>query len=136
RIRRFPAPRADEGRARPALIYHRHLRALRVRELQFHRDPDRRYWRARAVAEIGPGAAGTEGGRGWHHGQLHDRVHRGDAGVIDDAVRFVRTRSALQPKVALVLGSGLGAFAQELRDSTVIPYGDIPGWAASTAVGH
>jgi purine-nucleoside phosphorylase len=35
-----------------------------------------------------------------------------------------------------VLGSGLGAFADELTESTVIPYTEIPGWPQSTAVGH
>jgi purine-nucleoside phosphorylase len=36
----------------------------------------------------------------------------------------------------VVLGSGLGAFADELTGRTDIPYGDIPGWPGSTAVGH
>jgi purine-nucleoside phosphorylase len=40
------------------------------------------------------------------------------------------------PKVAVVLGSGLGAFADELKDSVAIPYGDIPNFPRSTAVGH
>jgi len=35
-----------------------------------------------------------------------------------------------------VLGSGLGAFADELEDPVSIPYSDIPGWPASTAAGH
>jgi purine-nucleoside phosphorylase len=36
----------------------------------------------------------------------------------------------------LVLGSGLGAFAEELTERKDIPYADIPGWPHSTAVGH
>ena len=36
----------------------------------------------------------------------------------------------------MVLGSGLGAFADELRERTAIPYAEIPGWPGSTAVGH
>ncbi len=36
----------------------------------------------------------------------------------------------------MVLGSGLGAFADELTDRVEIPYADIPGWPGSTAVGH
>jgi purine-nucleoside phosphorylase len=40
------------------------------------------------------------------------------------------------PAIAVVLGSGLGAFADELKDSIVIPYGDIPNFPRSTAVGH
>jgi len=42
----------------------------------------------------------------------------------------------LRPRVAVVLGSGLGAFADTLKDQTAIPYADIPGWPQSTAVGH
>jgi purine-nucleoside phosphorylase len=43
------------------------------------------------------------------------------------------TRTA---RVAVVLGSGLGAFANELTDAEAIPYAEIPGWPVSTAVGH
>ena len=38
--------------------------------------------------------------------------------------------------IAVVLGSGLGAFAEKLDEATTIPYGDIPGFATSTVVGH
>ena len=41
-----------------------------------------------------------------------------------------------RPHLAIVLGSGLGAFADELTDRIEIPYSDIPDWPASTAVGH
>src|SRR5437879_1491481 len=41
-----------------------------------------------------------------------------------------------QPRLAIVLGSGLGAFADELTDRIEVPYIDIPCWPASTAVGH
>ncbi|MGA3125575.1 MAG: purine-nucleoside phosphorylase [Candidatus Korobacteraceae bacterium] len=40
------------------------------------------------------------------------------------------------PEIAVVLGSGLGAFAEELKDSVVIPYADIPNFPRSTAIGH
>jgi len=40
------------------------------------------------------------------------------------------------PEIAVVLGSGLGAFADELKDSVVIPYADIPNFPRSTAIGH
>jgi purine-nucleoside phosphorylase len=63
--------------------------------------------------------------------------------VIGEAVRFLesRTRQAgrpvpPRPRVAVVLGSGLGAFADELTDRTEIPYAEIPGWPCSTAIGH
>jgi purine-nucleoside phosphorylase len=55
---------------------------------------------------------------------------------LGDAVRFVRRRAPLQPGIGLVLGSGLGAFAQSLTNPTVIPYSEIPHFPASTAIGH
>ena len=56
-----------------------------------------------------------------------------------EAARFIgqRTRrGGLRPRIALILGSGLGAFADSLKDSTIIPYKDIPHFPVSTAVGH
>ncbi len=40
------------------------------------------------------------------------------------------------PKIAVVLGSGLGDFANDLRDSVIIPYQEIPNFPHSTAIGH
>ena len=53
-----------------------------------------------------------------------------------EAKRYIESRTTTRPTVAVVLGSGLGAFADELADRTEIPHGEIPGWPASTAVGH
>src|SRR5713226_1451222 len=53
-----------------------------------------------------------------------------------DATRYIEGQTDLRPRVGVVLGSGLGAFADELTDSTSIAYADIPGWPQSTAVGH
>lgn len=55
---------------------------------------------------------------------------------MQDAIDFIRSRTHIEPRVALVLGSGLGAFAGELADSVAIPYAEIAGWPVSTAVGH
>jgi purine-nucleoside phosphorylase len=52
------------------------------------------------------------------------------------AVDYIRRVTARQPRVAVVLGSGLGAFAEELSEAQSIPYAEIPGWPASTAAGH
>jgi purine-nucleoside phosphorylase len=52
------------------------------------------------------------------------------------AVAYIRSVTGLEPRVAVVLGSGLGAFADELTDPVAIPYSAIPGWPASTAAGH
>lgn len=55
---------------------------------------------------------------------------------LDEAVAAIRERTAVQPTVGVVLGSGLGPFADEVEDPVAIPYGEIPGWPPSTAVGH
>ena len=55
---------------------------------------------------------------------------------LDDAVAAIRARSALRPQVGVVLGSGLGGFADAVDDPVELPYGEIPGWPVSTAVGH
>jgi len=52
------------------------------------------------------------------------------------AESFLESRLTKNPRVAVVLGSGLGAFADTLDNATVIPYADIPGWPRATAVGH
>jgi purine-nucleoside phosphorylase len=52
------------------------------------------------------------------------------------AADFIHSKTSLRPKIALVLGSGLGAFADEFSNSTRIPYGDIPHFPKSTAIGH
>jgi len=56
--------------------------------------------------------------------------------VIEEAKRLLESRTSLRPSVGVVLGSGLGAFADELSERTDIPYAEIPGWPGSTAVGH
>src|ERR1700722_332493 len=53
-----------------------------------------------------------------------------------EAVAHIRNIAGREPHVAVVLGSGLGAFADELDDPIAIPYSDIPGWPVSTAAGH
>jgi len=52
------------------------------------------------------------------------------------AADFIFSRTKLRPQIALVLGSGLGGFADEFAGSTKIPYADIPYFPRSTAIGH
>lgn len=52
------------------------------------------------------------------------------------AVDAVRAHTDLVPEMALILGSGLGALADEVEDATVIPTADVPGYPASTVQGH
>jgi purine-nucleoside phosphorylase len=63
-------------------------------------------------------------------------MYRGDATLIDEATRYLEGHLTAKPAMGVVLGSGLGAFADELSDRVDIPYADIPGWPGSTAVGH
>ncbi len=52
------------------------------------------------------------------------------------AANFIRSRVERSPAVAIVLGSGLGAFADDLANSTGIRYDEIPGFAQATVEGH
>ena len=56
--------------------------------------------------------------------------------MIAEAAQCIQARVPNRPSVAVVLGSGLGGFAEELDSATEIPYAEIPGWPCSTAVGH
>lgn len=68
---------------------------------------------------MGEGVAGTA---------LYERA--------EHAARVIRARTTLEPRIALVLGSGLGGFADEFDEAVGIPYEEIPGFMRSTAQGH
>ncbi len=55
---------------------------------------------------------------------------------LDEALAYLRGRCELSPHVGVVLGSGLGGFAQRLNTCCEIPYDRIPHWPVSTAEGH
>src|ERR1044072_6673520 len=59
---------------------------------------------------------------------VYDRAER--------AAQQIRSRTKMTPSIAVVLGSGLGAFADELADSTAVAYKEIPGFAQATVEGH
>ena len=54
----------------------------------------------------------------------------------DAAAQLILQRTQHQPKIGLVLGSGLGAFADSLTDAAAVPYSEIPAFPQSTAIGH
>src|SRR5262250_2410092 len=54
----------------------------------------------------------------------------------DSAAQFLLSQTALRPKIGLILGSGLGAFADSLTDAARVPYAQIPAFPRSTAIGH
>jgi len=55
---------------------------------------------------------------------------------IDEAVSFLQTRTSLRPVIAVILGSGLGAFVDGLDIEVSIPYAEIPHGIGSNVVGH
>jgi purine-nucleoside phosphorylase len=70
---------------------------------------------------------------------LRDRLGATAAGQLPPNAEAGRSSGAgvlSVPDVAVVLGSGLGAFAETLVDATTIPYDEIPHWPASRMVGH
>jgi len=54
----------------------------------------------------------------------------------ESAAQFLLSQTPLRPTIGLVLGSGLGGFADEFSKATRIPYENIPFFPRSTAVGH
>ena len=55
---------------------------------------------------------------------------------LDAAVAAIRAHADITPTVGVVLGSGLGGFADAVEEAVEIPYDEIPGWPEATAVGH
>jgi len=58
------------------------------------------------------------------------------AGRVQDAVAAIRARTALVPRVALTLGSGLGGVVDAVEQATVFPTRELPHWPVSTVPGH
>jgi purine-nucleoside phosphorylase len=52
------------------------------------------------------------------------------------AAQMLLSHTSLRPKIGLVLGSGLGSFAEEVSDAVRVPYTSIPHFPRSTAIGH
>ena len=55
---------------------------------------------------------------------------------VAEAAEAVRERAELRPRVALILGSGLGELADEIQSPVVVPYTQIPNFPVSTVTGH
>ena len=55
---------------------------------------------------------------------------------IDEALRFLRTKTAMQPGIGIILGTGLGGLVKEIRPEVVIDYGEIPHFPISTVESH
>jgi len=55
---------------------------------------------------------------------------------IEDAVRALRARTALDPRIGIILGTGLGGLTKEIRQETVVDYEEIPHFPVSTVESH
>jgi purine-nucleoside phosphorylase len=55
---------------------------------------------------------------------------------VSAAAAHIRSQHATAPSLGIILGSGLGNFATQVEDATVIDYASIPGWPLSTVEGH
>jgi purine-nucleoside phosphorylase len=55
---------------------------------------------------------------------------------IDEAAEAVRKSTTYQPRIGMILGSGLGSLANQIQDAQTIPYEKIPHWPPSTVQGH
>ena len=56
--------------------------------------------------------------------------------MIDEAVAAIRAKTSHQPKIGLILGSGLGDLAESISPADYIHYSEIPYWPVSTIQGH
>jgi purine-nucleoside phosphorylase len=55
---------------------------------------------------------------------------------VEQAAAVIRDRCPIRPETAVVLGSGLGDFAETLDDAVAVPYEELPHWPASNVIGH
>lgn len=53
-----------------------------------------------------------------------------------EAANFIKTKTSLVPEIAVILGSGLGGFADEIEEKIYISYEEIPHFKKSTVQGH
>lgn len=55
---------------------------------------------------------------------------------VSEAIKIIQEHAHVEPQVGLILGSGLGDLAEDIKDASVIPYKDIPYFPESTVAGH
>jgi purine-nucleoside phosphorylase len=58
------------------------------------------------------------------------------ANTIKEAKEYIESKLTVKPTIGLILGSGLGVLADDIKDPVIIPYKDIPGFPQSTVAGH
>lgn len=55
---------------------------------------------------------------------------------IEQVAQAIREKTSLEPRIGLILGSGLGSLAESVENAVKIPYRDLPSWPVSTVSGH
>lgn len=55
---------------------------------------------------------------------------------LEESAAYIRSRSQIKPRMGIILGSGLGAFVDQMEVETTLPYDEIPGFIAPTVEGH
>ena len=55
---------------------------------------------------------------------------------IDEAADAIRSQTSYEPRVGLILGSGLNSLADSVQNAVVVPFSDLPNWPVSTVYGH
>ena len=56
--------------------------------------------------------------------------------IIEKSIEIIRRKTDFVPEIGLILGSGLGDYAEQIENPVVIPYGEIPDFPVSTVAGH
>ena len=56
--------------------------------------------------------------------------------IIEDSVRIIREKTDFEPEIGMILGSGLGDYADKIENPVKISYHDIPDFPVSTVAGH
>lgn len=56
--------------------------------------------------------------------------------IITNAVKIIQERTDFKPEIGLILGSGLGDYADQIENPVIIPYSELPGFPVSTVAGH
>ncbi len=135
----------DSARPAPAeIVLDRDDCPVRVRQHQLDRHSARRHRGVDPQAAGGPGPSGGACPAGGDPGEFPVRFHCGSAHPMipnifeqaQDAAVVIGQRVGTFPRVAIVLGSGLGAFADGLTEPIRIPYGAIPHFLEPTIAGH
>lgn len=65
-----------------------------------------------------------------------ERATGDEMGRIREAAAAVEARTSLEPRIGIILGTGLGGLAEEIQLDTAIPYGDLPHFPVSTVESH